>query len=134
MSRRNVEAMKEGIARFNRGGEDDAVLDGLYDADAVFHSRQDEPDTGVYRGREAIRGMMRMWRDTLGSYRFDIDEYIDAGDTLILPGWITVRVRGSTSDIREPYAWVARMRDGKVLEIHEYRSREEALRAAGRVA
>jgi hypothetical protein len=60
MSKDNVELMRAGIERFNRGGEDDALLDDLYDADAVFHSRVDEPDTGVYLGREAIRGMMRV--------------------------------------------------------------------------
>jgi hypothetical protein len=59
MSKDNVELMRAGIERFNRGGEDDALLDELYDADAVFHSRVDEPDTGVYLGR-GDPGMMRM--------------------------------------------------------------------------
>jgi len=131
MSQENVEAMTAAIERFNRGGEDDAVLDGLYDADAVFHSRADEPDTGVFRGREAIREMMRMWRDTFDEFRFQVDEYIEAGDTLLMPGWTIVRARGSTAEVREPYAWVVQMRDLKVVEVREYSTKDECLKAVG---
>src|SRR2546423_7102126 len=116
MSQENVDAMREGIERFNRGGEDDAVLDDFYDADAVFHSRADEPDTGVYRGREAIRDMMRMWRGMFDEFSFDVDEYIDAGDTLVMPGWITGRPRGSSAGARQPYTWLVKMLDAKVVE------------------
>ena len=129
MSQENVEAMRAGVERFNRGGEDDAVLDVLYDPDAVFRSRSDEPDTGIYRGREAIRAMMRMWRDTFEGFGFDVDEYIDFGDVLVLVGWVKVRARGSTTEVREPYAWVASMHDARVSEISEYHSKDEALKA-----
>jgi ketosteroid isomerase-like protein len=123
--------MRRAIERFNRGGEDDTVLDGLYDAEAVFHSRADEPDTGIYRGREAIREMMRMWRDTFEDFQFQVDEYIDAGDTLIMPGWIRIRARRSSADVRQPYAWVVQMRNGRVVEVREYQTKDESLKAAG---
>src|SRR5205807_9490082 len=109
----------------------DALLEDFYDADAVYYSRADEPDTGVYRGREAIRGLMRMWRDTFAQFSFDVDEYIDAGDVLVMPGWVSVRGRGSTAAIREPYTWVAKMRGGRVVEVREYHTKEEALEALG---
>ena len=131
MSQENAEAMRRGIERFNRGGNDDAMLDALYDVDAVFYSRADEPDTGVYVGREAIRGMMRMWRSMFEEFQFVVDEYVEAGDSLVMPGWISVRARGGSADIRQPYAWVAKMREGKVMEVREYRTKEEALEAAG---
>jgi|SRR6266568_7269326 len=130
MSQENVEAMRRGIERFNRG-EDDAALDSLYDADAVFHSRTDEPDTGIYRGREAIRDMMHMWRGLFDEFSFEVDEYIDAGDTLIMPGWITVRAKGSSAEARQPYTWLVTMQDAKVVEVREYHAKDEALRAAG---
>jgi ketosteroid isomerase-like protein len=131
MSQENVELMRAGIERFNRGVEDDALLDDLYDVGAVYHSRADEPDTGVYQGRDAIRELMRMWRDTFEDFWFHVDEYIDAGDTLILPGWVSVRGRGSSAEVREPYTWLVNMRDGKVIEVREYRTKDEAAGAAG---
>ncbi|TMK23759.1 MAG: nuclear transport factor 2 family protein [Actinobacteria bacterium] len=130
MSQENVESMRRAIERFNRGGEDDALLADFYDSDAVFHSRADEPDTGVYRGRDAIRESMHMWHDTFDEFRFQVDEYIDAGEVLVMPGLISVRGRGSTAEVREPYMWLVNMRDGKVLEVHEYRTKE-AREAAG---
>ena len=45
MSQENVEVMRAAIERFNRGGEDDALLDEFYSPEAVYHSREDEPDT-----------------------------------------------------------------------------------------
>jgi ketosteroid isomerase-like protein len=131
MSQGNVEIMRRAIDRFNRGGEDDALLEETYDLQAVFYSREDEPDTGVYRGREAIRGLMGMWREMFEGFSFEVDEYIEVGDTLVMPGWVSVHARGSDMAIREPYSWVAKLRDGKVLEVHEYRTRKEALKAAG---
>jgi ketosteroid isomerase-like protein len=131
VSQENVELMRRGIERFNRGDEDDALLADFYDPDAVYHSREDEPDTGVYRGREAIRGLMRMWRDMFSDFSFDVDEYIDAGDVLVMSGWVRVRAHGSDADIREPYNWVVKMRSGRVVEVHEYRTKDEALKAAG---
>jgi ketosteroid isomerase-like protein len=97
MSRENVDIIRELFERANR--QDETLLDDFYDPDAVWHSRADEPDTGVYEGREAIRELWRMW--------------------------------ASGAPVREPYAWVTRLRDGKVIEVREYRDKAEALEAAG---
>jgi ketosteroid isomerase-like protein len=72
-----------------------------------------------------------MWRETFAEFRFHVDEYIDAGDALILPGWVTVRARGSGAEIREPYTWLVKMRDGRVLDVREYHTKAEAVNAAG---
>ena len=131
MSQENVETMKRAIERFNRGGEDDAVLDDFYSPEAVYHSRDDEPDTGVYRGRDAIKGLAHMWRDTFEDFAYEVDEYLDRGDVLVMLGWVRVRARGSAAPIREPYTWVVKMHDGRVVEVHEYRTKQEALKAVG---
>jgi hypothetical protein len=34
-------------------------------------------------------------------------------------------------EVREPYTWVGRWRDGKLVEIREYRTKAEALEAVG---
>ena len=72
-----------------------------------------------------------MWRDTFEEFSFDVDDYIDAGDNVIMPGWVTVHTRGSSAAVREPYNWVAKLRGGTILEVHEYRTKAEALKAVG---
>ena len=129
MSRENVDIVRELFERANR--QDETLLDELYDPDAVWHSRADEPDTGVYEGREAIRELWRMFRDMFDDLRMMPTEFIDAGDRVITPGWVEGRGRASGAAVRDPYAWVTRLRDGKVIEVREYRDKAEALAAVG---
>jgi hypothetical protein len=50
----------------------------------------------------AIPNVMHMWRGLFDEFSFEVDEYIDAGDTLIMPAWITVRARGSSAEVGTP--------------------------------
>jgi hypothetical protein len=43
--------------------------------------------------------MMHMWRGMFDEFSFEVDEYIDAGDTLIMPAWITVRAPGRSAEV-----------------------------------
>jgi ketosteroid isomerase-like protein len=129
ISEQNVEIVKEAIERSNR--RDYASFDDLYDSGAVWHAREDEPDTGVYRGSEAIRGLTRMWHDTFEEARVEIDQYIDCGDSVVAAGFASVRSRGSDAWVREPYSWAAEVRGGKIVEVREFRNAREALAALG---
>jgi ketosteroid isomerase-like protein len=129
MTEESVEITKQAVERFNRA--DDTLFDDLYATEAVWYSREDEPDTGVYRGSDAIKGLARMWRDTFEQAHFDIDEYVDAGEFVVAAGWVSVRSRGSDAAVREPYTWVMRLRGGKIVEVREYRTKAEALEALG---
>jgi ketosteroid isomerase-like protein len=129
MSRENVDIIRELFERAN--SQDETLLDDFYDPDAVWHSRADEPDTGVYEGREAIRELWRMWLDMFEDFQLSPSEYIEAGDCVITPGWVEGRGRASGAPVRELYVWVTRLRDGKVIEVREYRDKAEALEAAG---
>jgi ketosteroid isomerase-like protein len=131
MSQENVAIVKEAVGRFNRG-DDDAMFDDLYDAAAVWYSREDEPDTGVYRGREAIKEMAHMWRELFQEFRFEVDEYIDAGEFVVVPGSVAVRARGSDAGVRDPYTWLTRVRDGKIVEVREFKNSRDALEVASR--
>jgi ketosteroid isomerase-like protein len=131
MSQEYIDLARGAIARVNRGGEDDALLDEFFAPDAVWHSRADEPDTGVYRGREAIREMIRMWQGVFEDVRFEIEEFIDAGDTVVEPGWLCGRGRDSGAEVREPYTWTYKWRNGKVVEVREYHTKQEALESVG---
>ena len=130
MSREGLEVVKNAVERFNSGDLDSMLLD-LYAPAAVWHSREDEPDTGVYRGREAIREMARMWGEMFEDIRFEIDDFIDAGEFVVAAGSISVRTRASDAVVREPYAWATKVHDGKVVEVREYRNGREALNALG---
>ena len=131
MSRENVEIVRRMNAAFNRGDLDEAF--GFYEPTAIWHSRGDEPDTGEYHGLLAIRQMARMWQSMFAEFEFELEDYVDAGDRVVTSGWLCGRGRGNGADVRERYAWVVRMHDGKLAEIWEYRDRSNALEGRGAV-
>ena len=129
MSQENVEIVRRMNAAFNRA-DLDAAFD-FYEPEAVWHSRSDEPDTGDYLGREAIREMAVMWRGLFDDFRLELEGYADVRDRVVTSGWVCGRGWESGAAVRDPYAWVIRLQDGKLSEIWEYRDRAEALEAVG---
>ena len=129
MSQDNIEVDPRMNAAFNRGDLDEAY--GFYEPTAIWHSRADEPDTGDYHGLAAIREMAEMWRGMFEQFEFKLEDYVDGDDWVVTSGWLCGRGRESGAEVRERYAWVVRLRGGKLAEIWEYRDRTEALEALG---
>lgn len=130
MSKQNVERARRAAEALSAGD-----LDGYFDhfdPDLVYYARADEPDADVYRSLEEFRSFfVASWLETIKDFRYDLDEIIDADDQTISVG--VVRGRGSASgvEVAEPYAFLRTWREGKTIEVREYRTKEEALKAAG---
>jgi ketosteroid isomerase-like protein len=132
VSQQNVEIAVLVNAALNRG-DMEAVLQ-FYAPDAELrdlHSAPDQPLT--VSGIDAIRRVLIDWTAAFDAFRADVDEYIDAGDAVIL----AVRWRGEGKEsgvaIDNAQYDVLEFRDGKVVRaVLGYRSRDEALEAATR--
>ncbi len=134
MSEENVEVVRklfEAAARH----DSEAVL-ALYDPDIEF----DTSRTGlggltqgaIYHGHEGMRRGYREWREGWDSYEEEVEELIDAGEQVITV--VTVRARGHASGAevelpRRGGVWT--LRNGRVVRLVFYPTREEALEAAG---
>ena len=83
------------------------------------------------RGADGMNVVWREWLTPWASYRLDVEEFIDAGDAVV----VFVRVEGRTArdDVLVHHAPAAiwRIRDGKVAGITFYLDRADALEAAG---
>jgi ketosteroid isomerase-like protein len=84
-----------------------------------------------YRGTD---GFVEGWRDWLmpwASYRIDVEDFIDAGDDVV----VFARIRGRTARdgvlVEHSPAAVWAIRNGKVAAIRFYLERREALEAVG---
>jgi ketosteroid isomerase-like protein len=100
-----------------------------FDERAEWHTARDEPDATTYRGRDEIGSMLA---DTWGLFRDRYSrpgEFIDAGDWVVVPWQGGGRWRGSDlpAEFEETHAY--RLSGGKVVEVREYRTRDEALSA-----
>ena len=89
------------------------------------------PETRVYRGRDGVIQAFREWVEPFSEYRTEPLDYIDVGDRVVIPQrqWGVGRTSGIPVDIEVTHVY--EFRNGQIIRIDEYDTREEALKAAG---
>jgi uncharacterized protein len=119
MSQENVEILKRAYAAFNRH-DFDAALEAV-DPDVEWHQITQFPDRAVYRGREDMRD--RFWNQQLveqfEDFRIDVEEFVDAGDHVVMIGHIVAHGSASGVPIRLRVVNVLEMRDGKLIRAYD---------------
>jgi ketosteroid isomerase-like protein len=128
-SQRNVELVRAIYARFRAGDTDGALA--LHDPEVEVHDRPEIPDPQVYRGHDGVLSSLRVSQATFEGLDLVPEEFIDAGDQVV----VVFRFRGigreSGVPIDERLAHLWTIRRGKAVRMEVHSGREEALRAAG---
>jgi len=129
MSQENVQVIREGYDAFN-GGNIEGVVATL-DPDIEWWPAADEPITEPYRGHDGYRSLVAEIRDYVPDLQAEIEEVFAVADRVVtcVRFWGRGRDSGVPVEIRETN--VARFRDGKIVEVREYREKAEALEAVG---
>ena len=80
----------------------------------------------------ALRTLFREWHEAWSGIDYDYDELIDAGGEQVI-SIVTRRGRGRASEVETELslALLWTIREGKVVRVVWFQSREEALEAAG---
>jgi ketosteroid isomerase-like protein len=130
MSQENVEVMRTTIEAFGRG-EDMWVeaIDEEIEWDNSAYPAVGAPLRGM--GRESFIRFLNRYRGTWRAWEVTIKELIDAGDDVVALLHETVRARGSDAPIERHFAQVWTVRDDRAVKCRAYRTKEEALEAAG---
>jgi uncharacterized protein len=129
MSQENVEIVRRGYERFN-----DHDIDGflqLCAPDFEFRDLPSLPGSGVFTGHDAARGWWAQLVDAFEDLRFDADDFIDAGDRVVVVNHATGRGRGSGADVEMHFSSVWTLNDGKVVKCIVYDDHDDALKAGG---
>jgi ketosteroid isomerase-like protein len=135
VSEENVEIHRRLLERIN-AGDIEGQLEFIH-PDLEVYGRPDEPDMSVLHGHAGWRKDAALFAAVVDDYEFEVEEYIDAGEYLVVVGRPRGRYRSSgirleaMEDVERPSVWVWRFRDGKGIECRHFRTREEALEAAG---
>ena len=132
MSSANVDLVRSSFEAFGRGDFERAFE--AYDPAVEWQTADDEPDSRTYTGIPELRGFVAHladpWTDRFGD-AVAFDDFIDCGDWVVAP-W-TARLHGHGSgieiDVSETYA--VRVTDGRIVQVVEYRTTEQALEAVG---
>jgi ketosteroid isomerase-like protein len=130
------ELVRRLIDAHNRGG--DALLDiydDLFDADAEWKPLivgvVGFPERVIYRGRAGLERYYRERAEAFAGGEVHIRSLEVGGDAVVVHARSTARGRVSGADIEEDITLVYWVRDGKIVRGQAFRSREDALEAAG---
>src|SRR5947209_10887775 len=92
---------------------------------------RDEPDPSAHVGRDAFERLLDGFLESFRDLRFDVLKVTDAGDRVVASTMMHGRGAASGASVEDAYVIVYRLRDGLVVEGWEYRTEQEALKAAG---
>jgi ketosteroid isomerase-like protein len=129
MAQREIDLLRDLYARWARG--DFRGGRELLDPDVEFNLGTPDYQTTPARGPDHIEQQMREFLANWTAYRVEAEEFLDAGDSVL----VRARQRGlgkhSGVEVNAPLFGVWTFRHGKVLRIGFYSGEEEARDAAG---
>jgi ketosteroid isomerase-like protein len=128
MSQQNVDLVRASWEAFVRG-DFDAALEPL-SADVVF-DLTNLPDGEVLSGRDGVFEGMRRWVSSWEGYEMELDEFIDAGDQVVVLFRERGKGRGSGVETAAHPGAVWTVEAGSVVRMQPFFSRADAFAAAG---
>lgn len=131
MSSENVEVVRRVYDAAAR--RDSETVLSLYHPDVELDSTRLRVDAAaLYRGHDGLRTFFREWNEAWESIDYEVEELIDAGTKQVV-SVVTRHGRGRSSGVevavRVALLWT--VREGKVIRVIWFRTRDEALAAAG---
>jgi ketosteroid isomerase-like protein len=131
MSQQNVEIVRAAFEGFLKGDQEKTAQ--LIDPEVEFHGTVGGLQEGeIAHGQSEIDETfeaqdLEAWEER----RLEPEEYIDAGDVVVVLLHEYRRGRGSGVELEARTAVVVAVRDGRVVRIQGYMDRAAALEAAG---
>ena len=130
-----MEIVRQGFdvweAAWGSGTDDLGALLAIFDDDMVTRRLAPMPDPGTWHGLEGMLAVLTEWTDTFDEFTMKGEEFIDAGDQVI----VRVAQEGRGDDSGVPvtgtFWFVLGVGNRKVVSLDMYATRAEALEAAG---
>lgn len=107
-------------------GDMEGAMDALAE-DAEWHESEVLPDTGVYRGRAAIREFLTDFLASWERFHQTVEEARHEGDRVAVVIHFQARGRGSTAEVDARYAHVWTIADGRGIRVDAFYDPAEAL-------
>src|SRR5437867_1371595 len=131
MSSGNAELVREAFEAFNDG--DSSFFLDLYDPDIVLRIWPPHIHAGTYYGaKEVERYYTQFFAAFGGTYRFEMEKVVEAGDSVLTISRATARGRQSGATVESIASpWLTTIRGGKIIRIDHPASLEEAFEILG---
>ncbi len=129
MSRENVALLERAYEAFGAG--DFEPFFAMLDEEFVYRARDELPGGGAFVGPAAFRDRIEALGDVFGEVRFEPQEFIDAGERVIVVLRQMARGRASGVTLEQSISHVWLIREGRGIELRVYSGRDQALEAIG---
>jgi ketosteroid isomerase-like protein len=129
MSKENIEIVRRDVAA--RSSRDWAVLAEIWHPDIELEL---VAGSGTFRGLEEIRPFFETLSSLYSEYRVEADEIIDVGERVVTAERVGGRgLKGSDAGtwVEDRFFRLVSFKEGRVWRAKEYRTRDEAIEAAG---
>ena len=117
MSDANVAVVRRGYEAL-AGGDVDGFL-ALLDAGVEWTHPDELPYGGTHRGLPGMQEVLRLWGETYEEMQVIPEEFLDAGDDVVVIGRYVVRPRGGES-LTTWFVNVFELRDGRVARFRDF--------------
>jgi ketosteroid isomerase-like protein len=125
MSQENVERVRKSLDAYCRG--DYVAASACLAPDVVWEVGQELPA----HGPAAVQDLWQRWDNEWEELETVADEFLDAGDSVVVTISYRVRGRGSGVEVSDRLFEVHTFRDGECVRKVDFTKRAEALEAAG---
>jgi ketosteroid isomerase-like protein len=131
MSQENLEVVRDQYAATNERDFKRVMSHYAEDVELVVYFQ--DIRAGTFKGRDATG---RWFGDWLSSFdreaRFDLKELTELEDgSVLVVADHHARGRASGAEVHGTVVWLYRLREGKIIRVEGYPSRDDALEAAG---
>ena len=124
-----TEALREAYAALNRN--DIPAMLNAFDPQIERIEPPEFPAGGTYRGHAAVEAHLSKARETWAEGSCEPEQFIVAGDKIVVFLHVRVRLKDNTEWIEGRLADVYTFRNGKAIQMRHFPDRRQALEWAG---
>jgi ketosteroid isomerase-like protein len=128
VSEENVEIVRQSYEAYLRGDLEAALV--AFDPQIEIYDHE-LPDADAYRGLEGLLRWQSDWEQSWESWRWDPENFIDAGERVVAIVRVHAKGRQSGVDLERLDGALWTLSAGKCVRLDYYGSSEQALEAAG---
>ena len=125
MFQQDVDRLREAYRAFNEGGVG-AFLERLA-PDFQVSDRNSSPDRETRFGKEGIKQLFDSYMEAFDALRLEPDEFIEAGEEIVVSLHQWVRGKGSGAEVAGRIAHVWTVRGADVMRLRIFGDKEQAL-------
>jgi uncharacterized protein len=131
MSPEDLETVRRAYDAFARG--DLETLTTFLAPDIEWRTTPEVPFMGNYSGLDEFLRGMDEWTSAFEDVTTEVEEMIDAGDNVIVHHRMRGKGRDSGVEVDLAIFQVVAVRDGQLVRMHDFSTRDDALEAAAQL-